>query len=102
MEKIPMTKAGRPKGYPKTGGRQKGTKNKASMLTREILNDLADGIRPKLERDLEALDPKDRLNIWLKMIEFVVPKLSSVDMNVTAPQIKSIEDTLIRLSQENE
>ena len=86
----------------KSGGRKKGTPNKATTITREILNDIAEGLRPNIARDLEALEPKDRLQIWLKLIEFVVPKLSSVDMNLTAPQIQSIEDTLIRLSQDNE
>ena len=86
----------------KSGGRKKGTPNKATTITREILNDIAEGLRPNIARDLAALDPKDRLQIWLKLIEFVVPKLSSVDMNLTAPQIQSIEDTLIRLSQDNE
>jgi hypothetical protein len=86
----------------KSGGRKKGTPNKATTITREILNDIAEGLRPNIARDLAALEPKDRLQIWLKLIEFVVPKLSSVDMNLTAPQIQSIEDTLIRLSQDNE
>lgn len=86
----------------KSGGRKKGTPNKATTITREILNDIAEGLRPNIAQDLAALDPKDRLQIWLKLIEFVVPKLSSVDMNLTAPQIQSIEDTLIRLSQDNE
>ena len=86
----------------KSGGRKKGTPNKTTTITREILNDIAEGLRPNIARDLAALDPKDRLQIWLKLIEFVVPKLSSVDMNVTAPQIQSIEDTLVRLSQDNE
>lgn len=86
----------------KTGGRKPGTPNKASTITRDIINEIAEGIRPNITRDLAALDPKDRLTIWLKLIEFIVPKLQSVDMNIAAPQIQSIEDALKKLSEENE
>jgi hypothetical protein len=86
----------------KSGGRKKGTPNKATTITREILNDIAEGLRPNIARYLAAVDPEDRVQIWLKIIEFIVPKLSSVDMSLTAPQIKSIEDTLIRLAQDND
>jgi len=52
----------------KSGGRKKGTPNKATTITREILNDIAEGLRPNIARDLAALDPKDRVQIWLKII----------------------------------
>ena len=35
---------GRPKGYPKTGGRQRGTPNRCNAQTRERINELADPI----------------------------------------------------------
>ena len=33
---IPKRKPGRPKGYPRTGGRAKGTPNKKNMITRDF------------------------------------------------------------------
>lgn len=51
----------RPKGIPKTGGRKAGTPNKVTQDVREWLTQLVEGSREQIERDLQSLDPKDRL-----------------------------------------
>jgi hypothetical protein len=88
----------------KTGGRTKGTPNKATQITREIINEVADKLRPNLERDLAALDPKDRLQIWLKLVEFIVPKPQTMDMTLDVGKNTQtyIGDMLKKLAQENE
>lgn len=86
----------------KTGGRQKGTPNKATGTQRDFIRGVIDEMQPNIMRDIKMLDPKDRLGIYLKLTEFVLPKLSAVDMNIAAPQIQSIEDTLKKLAEENE
>lgn len=53
----------RPKGTPKTGGRKAGTPNKVTQDAREWLTQLVEGNREQIERDLQSLDPKDRLQV---------------------------------------
>lgn len=89
------------KGY-KTGGRKKGSLNKVTTITKEILNEIADGLRPTLAQDLAKLDPKDRITVWLKLVEFVVPKPQRLDVDLTSNQTLTIEAKLKELAQENE
>ena len=42
-------------------GRPKGTPNKVTAEMREWLSKLVEGNREQIERDIKALDPKDRL-----------------------------------------
>ncbi len=44
MTEILKRGPGRPKGYPKTGGRQKGTPNRRTVQTRDRIQELADPI----------------------------------------------------------
>ena len=85
----------------KTGGRQKGTPNKTSTITKEIINEIADGLTPNLAKDLASLEPKDRINVWLKLIEFVVPK-PKMDIGLESKTPVTIENILLNLAKENE
>lgn len=91
----------------KTGGRQKGTPNKATAFSKsviqEILNDYTSSEEEKkFKNDIEKLDPKDRIDIMVKLMGFITPKPQSVDMNLTSNIPKTIEDKLKELSEENE
>lgn len=55
-----------------------------------------------LQEDLTLLQPKERLDLIVKMAQFVIPKLQAVSADVTATTAKTIEDKLLELSQENE
>lgn len=70
----------RPKGIPKTGGREKGTPNKVTSDTKQWIQQLIDGNRKTFEKDLKELDSKDRLIILERMMSYVVPKMQSVDV----------------------
>ena len=52
---------GRAKGTPKTGGRKKGTPNKATATLKEWLISLLDNNRKQVEQDLQALESKSIL-----------------------------------------
>ncbi len=56
--------AGRPKGYAKTGGRPKGSQNKATRLAREAISKFVD-------------ENADRLQSWLDQIAAGVPALDA-------------------------
>lgn len=90
------------KGREKTGGRQKGTQNKTTTITKEILNDIAEGIRPQLAKDIMSLDPRDRIATFLKLVEFVVPKPQRLDVELSGKAQLTIEETLAKLAQEND
>jgi hypothetical protein len=64
------------------GGRGKGTRNRTTVQTKaiiqKIVNDEIDGL-PTL---LDKLKPVDRANVVCKLIAYLVPKQSSVQLDV--------------------
>ena len=88
----------------KTGGRTKGTPNKATQFGKQLIQDILTDYSNTgaMAKDFNALEPKDRLGIMVKLTAFVTPKPQSVDMTVTDHRNKTIEDILIALSEENE
>lgn len=88
----------------KTGGRKKGTPNKATVLGKDIIVTLlsdysASGL---MAADFKALDPKDRLIIAEKLLNYALPKMQSaaVDLTSTA-RSQTIEDRLAALAATN-
>lgn len=89
--------AGRPKGLPKTGGRQKGVSNKVSAefreTVRQLLEDNADNVRRWLAEVAEGdgsentkPDPGKALDLLVKLAEFAAPKLSRVEGHVSTEE----------------
>ena len=87
----------------KTGGRQKGTPNKTTAMTKGVISTLLADYSDSgmMREDFLALDPKDRMVVAEKLIQYVIPKMqaSSVDMNVQGRQT-TLEETLKRLSEQ--
>lgn len=86
----------------KTGGRVKGSVNKTTAFTKEIITDLLSEYTNSgmMADDFRALEPQDRLEIAVKLTSFVVAKPQSIDMSVTSVKKKTIEDILTDLSEE--
>lgn len=82
-DKTPKNAPGRPKGTPKSGGRQKGTPNKITKSVRNVLEKVISRNARHIQRDLDALDPKDRLTILEKFMQYVVPKQSAIKAEIT-------------------
>lgn len=70
----------RPKGTPKTGGRKAGSENKVTSELKSWIQELIDGNRKKFESDLNKLEPKDRLMIIEKLMNYVVPKQQAISV----------------------
>jgi hypothetical protein len=72
---------GRPPGLPKTGGRKKGTPNRATLTLREIL--LASGCDPGAGIAKIAEDPENpvtvRLQAYALLMPYYHPKLKPID-----------------------
>ncbi len=55
-------------------GRPAGTANKITAILKEKIEFLIENNIDKFQKDLEALEPKDRLNLIVKLFDFVLPK----------------------------
>jgi hypothetical protein len=65
-------------GHQKVGGRKKGTPNKLTKEMREVLKDVVADELNTLGQRLEELKPKDRLEVFIKLLPFVLPKMQSI------------------------
>lgn len=52
--------------------------------------------------DMLKMDPNERVNAELRLLEFHTPKMKSVDVDMAVQERKTIEDRLIELSQDDE
>lgn len=76
----------------KTGGREAGTPNKVTTALRERVDLLIDNNFERLQDDIDSLEPKERVDAILKLLEFTLPKLQRVDMEtVEKKNIESID-----------
>lgn len=80
-------------------GRVKGTPNKVTRITRQLINDMAEEIRPQIMQDIASLEPAERVKVFIKLCEFIVSKPQSVSLDVMAQRKITIEDKLIALSK---
>lgn len=89
----------------KTGGRVKGTENKVTRFTREVLANIIDKYQStgQLDADLLMLEPKDRLVIMERFMQYTLPKMQSVSVDVDGGSVtKTIEDKLRAHMEESE
>ena len=69
----------------KYGGREKGTPNRITKELREILkNELYEEIEA-LQEHLDSLNPKDRIELVIKLMPYVLPKTTSVSHTINEP-----------------
>lgn len=74
-------------GKGKTGGRKKGTPNKASSQAKDIIVQIVDNNAEKAQQMLDQIvDPKDWLWAYAKLLEFVVPKKAAVQVTAEAKE----------------
>ena len=89
----------------KTGGRKKGTPNKSTMLGKEVIVSLLSDYSNSglMTSDFMALDPKDRLVIAERLMQYTMSKMqaTAIDLN-TGDKEKTIEDRLAELAGEDE
>lgn len=91
-----------PKG--KTGnpnGRPKGSPNKTTQSVREWLTRLIDDNREQIRKDLAALEPKERLQVLEKFMQYTVPKMQSVETRVDIDRLSDsqIDQVINELSE---
>ena len=69
----------------KHGGRQKGTPNRLTRELRVVLKDVVYQELSLVQENLSKLDPKDRIDLLIKLIPFVCPKVKSENYNLNEP-----------------
>ena len=86
----------------KTGGRQKGTTNKLKKETKDWLNDLITSNHLQIEKDIKALEPKERLQILEKFMQYTTPKMQSIQTTVDFNQLtdEQLENVITSLTKE--
>jgi hypothetical protein len=77
----------------KFGGRKKGTPNKLTTETKELLQNVINDEIQNLPDRLKELDAKERLNIITKLLPYVLPKQSEIIDN----DPRSLEPVVFRL-----
>jgi len=85
----------------KTGGRQKGTPNEVTTMSKaaiaEVLSDYNES--GLLQSDFMLLKPLERITIAEKLMQYVMPKIQSVAVDLGGgDENRTIEDKIISLS----
>ncbi len=74
---------------------RRGKPNRATGQLRETITALLESNVGQIERDLANMEPAARVNAWLKLLEFVVPKLNRTQTELSGPNGEIVE-TVIR------
>jgi hypothetical protein len=86
------------KGTRNVNGRPKGAVNKTTAQTKNALQKIVSNELDKFDEMLEALDPKDRLEILIKILPFVLPKQTQIE--IEANEINPFRPITINLLNE--
>ena len=69
----------------KYGGRQKGTPNRLTKELRTILKNVLYNELESIEELLESLEPKERVELVIKLIPFILPKVNRIGHTYNEP-----------------
>jgi hypothetical protein len=74
----------------KTGGRQANTPNKINAQTRSVIQNLVSDEVQKIPELLDKLKPKDRIELIIKMLPFILPKQSKIELETDSPVFQTV------------
>ncbi len=70
----------------KTGGRTSGTPNKTTKEIRNVLKGVINNELENIQSLLNEMQPKERLEVVIKLIPYVLPKIEIVKPSYGEPQ----------------
>ena len=71
-------------------GRPKGVPNKVTGDLRQWISNFIDDNRPQIQKDWQALDPKDRIVLFEKLLKYALPTLQATTLTT---DFESLSDT---------
>jgi hypothetical protein len=69
----------------KHGGRQKGTPNIMTKELRSVLKDILYQELEEVQERFKLLDPKERIELLIKLMPYALPKVTSVPHTTNEP-----------------
>ena len=102
-KKIEM--AGRPRGYPKTGGRQKGTPNKTNFGLKTKLANVLENILDEIDSKFDELALYEKMMFAAKILPYILPRqserLNKIDFSTLSEEEQQtiLDDIISRLNQ---
>ena len=79
-------------GRGRLGGRAKGTPNKVSAELKDWLASILIDGKERFERDIDGLDPSERVRVYMSLLNYVLPKQQSMTAEAVAEaEIKELE-----------
>lgn len=72
-------------------GRKAGTPNTLTGDLRKQIQAIAEGQAAQLWADLQTLEPKDRVNAWLKLLDFVLPRLQRTETVIDLSKLSAAD-----------
>lgn len=89
----------------KTGGRKKGTPNKSTTLGKQLIMSFLDDYASSglMESDFRAIEPKDRLIIAERLMQYTIPKMQATAIDLTSADsaTKTLEQRLAELATDD-
>lgn len=76
----------KPGTVPNPHGRPKGSPNKVTTQMRDAFAALYEDNKHRLQEDLNALSPRDRMKFWAEMMPYFAPKLIATKAEITVKQ----------------
>lgn len=61
-------------------GRKKGIPNRATARTRQLLEEIVTTELPRLRRELKQMQPEARAAVLVKLLNYILPRLSTVQV----------------------
>lgn len=83
------------KGKPKTGGRTKGTKNKVNADLKAKVLSFIDASYEEVLKSFTRLSSKEKIEFWLKLLPYVLPKANEVEKEYNLDSLTSDEQKVI-------
>lgn len=89
----------------KTGGRKAGTPNKVTADLRQWITTFIDDNREQIQKDWAQLEPKDRIQLFEKLLKYALPTLQAMQLQtefdrMTESDLDRIIDELKKNSNE--
>ena len=80
-------------------GRKPGVSNKITKELRDRIKDFLEGKWSQIEDDFDALESKDRVALFEKLLQYILPRMSAVDLDADIDMKLLSEEALDGLAE---